>query len=335
MLFGVDKQAVPGHDAVIVFFVMSGYVIAYVSERRDRPFSRFAIHRLARLWSVLVPALIVSLAVAMLVGDRTISDSAPAISAPLPFLSASLKTTFFLGESWWNDVAAPYNVPVWSLNFEAWYYVIFAAYTFTTARWRWPAAITAAVLAGPRIMPLFPCWLLGVWLYHHRHVVLSPVLSYALFGTCIVLYSFAYGFDLTLRSRHWLSVLTAGESYHLGPSTSVIGDLVLAPMIAASIFSLGGATALCNLFAKARPYTRLAASRTLSLYLFHMPVLVILYAGLGIGTSTAAGALLCATLGILGSVFLGSVSEARLPQWRTALLRLYMAISNRTKLPSG
>ena len=47
-----------GADAVIVFFVLSGYVIAYVSTERERTPGEYAINRCARLYSVVFPALI-------------------------------------------------------------------------------------------------------------------------------------------------------------------------------------------------------------------------------------------------------------------------------------
>src|SRR5690349_12335860 len=58
-----------GHQAVIVFFVLSGYVISNVADTRETDARRFLIARLARLWSVLVPAAILILAV-MLSGWR-------------------------------------------------------------------------------------------------------------------------------------------------------------------------------------------------------------------------------------------------------------------------
>jgi peptidoglycan/LPS O-acetylase OafA/YrhL len=331
-LFGIDPSFIPGHDAVIVFFVMSGYVIAYVSEERDRPLARFAIHRLARLWSVLVPSLVLSLLAAILVGNQAIAIPASAISSPGSFVSASLKSLLFIGESWMGTTAAPYNAPTWSLNYEAWYYVIFAAFTFARRRWRWSLAAVLALLAGPRVILLFPCWLLGVWLFRQRAVlVVRPAAAYALFGACLVLYGAAYYFDLTAQSRHWLSFLTAGESYHLGPSTSVIGDTLLAPIVAASIVALAHMPAMNRLLVRARRVTQIAASRTLSLYLYHMPLLVILYGWLGLGKGGVGGSILCLVLGVGGAVLLGGLTEAQLGMWRSGLKWLY-ELARRTYL---
>jgi peptidoglycan/LPS O-acetylase OafA/YrhL len=323
-LFGVDPSFIPGHDAVIVFFVMSGYVIAYVSEERDRPLARFTIHRLARLWSVLIPSLVLSLLAAILVGNETVAIPGSAISSPGGFVSASLKSLLFIGESWMDSTSAPYNAPTWSLNYEAWYYAIFAAFTFARRRWRWSLAVVLAFVAGPRVVLLFPCWLLGVWLFQQRAVlVVRPAAAYALFGACLLLYGLAYHCDLTTQSRHWLSVLTAGQSYHLGPSTSVIGDTLLAPIVGASIVALAHMPAVNRMLVRARRVTQIAASRTLSLYLYHMPLLVILYGWFGLGKGGIGGSVLCLVLGIGGAVLLGGLTEAQLGLWRTGLRRLY------------
>ena len=43
-----------GHQSVMVFFVLSGYVICYVADTRETTPRAFVVARLARLWSVLV-----------------------------------------------------------------------------------------------------------------------------------------------------------------------------------------------------------------------------------------------------------------------------------------
>ncbi len=50
-----------GHSAVVVFFVLSGYVIAFVTDTRERSGRDYAISRFARIYSVALPALIVTM----------------------------------------------------------------------------------------------------------------------------------------------------------------------------------------------------------------------------------------------------------------------------------
>jgi peptidoglycan/LPS O-acetylase OafA/YrhL len=54
---GWIKIPVVGPDAVMVFFVLSGFVIAFTVEKKDATIGHYICSRLARLWSVLVPAL--------------------------------------------------------------------------------------------------------------------------------------------------------------------------------------------------------------------------------------------------------------------------------------
>ena len=49
-----------GRTAVMVFFVLSGFVIAWVTETRERTVEDYALSRLARLYSVIVPAFILT-----------------------------------------------------------------------------------------------------------------------------------------------------------------------------------------------------------------------------------------------------------------------------------
>ena len=45
-----------GRAAVLMFFVLSGFVIAWVSETRERTLEEYGLSRFARLYSVIIPA---------------------------------------------------------------------------------------------------------------------------------------------------------------------------------------------------------------------------------------------------------------------------------------
>jgi peptidoglycan/LPS O-acetylase OafA/YrhL len=63
----------PGPPAVIVFFVLSGFVIAYVTDGRDRTIGQYALNRLSRLWSVALPALAFGFVVSRFVGTSVLA----------------------------------------------------------------------------------------------------------------------------------------------------------------------------------------------------------------------------------------------------------------------
>lgn len=50
-----------GQEGVALFFVISGVVIAYVAKHRERDLRSYLIARLGRLWSVMLPALILTI----------------------------------------------------------------------------------------------------------------------------------------------------------------------------------------------------------------------------------------------------------------------------------
>jgi len=112
-----------GHTAVLVFFVLSGFVIASVTDTREHSLEDYALSRFARLYSVMIPAFILT---ALL--DYFGNAIDPMLYGPEwnpvaahPALAYALSAVF-LGESWTLAVMPGFNVPFWSLNYEAWYY---------------------------------------------------------------------------------------------------------------------------------------------------------------------------------------------------------------------
>ena len=52
-----------GRIAVLGFFVLSGFVIAWVTETRERSLEDFALSRAARPYSVIIPAFVITAAI--------------------------------------------------------------------------------------------------------------------------------------------------------------------------------------------------------------------------------------------------------------------------------
>ena len=147
---GLFWQFDGGRTAVLVFFVLSGFVIAWVSDTRERTLEEYGLSRVARLYSVIIPAFVLTAAL-----DSVGKAIDPRLYSPEwghsmahPMIDYALSAVF-LGESWTIRVLPGFNVPYWSLNYEAWYYVLFAAAIFLRGRPRIAVVIMAALLAGP------------------------------------------------------------------------------------------------------------------------------------------------------------------------------------------
>jgi peptidoglycan/LPS O-acetylase OafA/YrhL len=61
------------------------------------------------------------------------------------------------GASWTLSAQSGSNLPFWSLNYKAWYYVLFGAAAFLHGRQRILALIAAALLAGLKSLLYFLC----------------------------------------------------------------------------------------------------------------------------------------------------------------------------------
>lgn len=150
-----------GHEAVVVFFVLSGYVIAYTREHKDHVWRHFAVQRLSRLWSVALPAIALTLLL-----DAWGRSLLPSLYADVADGWARvLASALFVNEFWIEGWAAGSNIPLWSLSYEAGYYLLFGVLSFSPARWRVALALACALLIGPRLLLLLPAWWLGVWIH--------------------------------------------------------------------------------------------------------------------------------------------------------------------------
>jgi peptidoglycan/LPS O-acetylase OafA/YrhL len=128
-----------GHQSVVVFFVMSGWLVggSVCHQQTSGRFSwiAYAIARLSRLWAVLVPALVCTLSLdtfgmQLSSGDGYNGSRMDAIhSGPGGTNPISLSATTFIGNLFFlQTIFVPVlgtNGPLWSLTNEFWYYVIF------------------------------------------------------------------------------------------------------------------------------------------------------------------------------------------------------------------
>jgi peptidoglycan/LPS O-acetylase OafA/YrhL len=154
-----------GHEAVMVFFVLSGYFVggAVLRARHAWSWPRYLADRLTRLWLVLLPALILGAlfdGLTMATGGRH-----AALVAPWFTLVNWLGNLVFLQEILVGTFGS--NAPLWSLSYELWYYLAFPFLVLAFTR-RGPCrllhlAALAAILAftGARIAASFSLWLLG------------------------------------------------------------------------------------------------------------------------------------------------------------------------------
>lgn len=155
-------------DAVAVFFVLSGVVIAYAAGR-DKTLGKFAFNRTTRIASVLIPALLLTL-VFDRIGTRIDMTAYPDLYyQALPvgeFLWRGLTVSnLWTGVSDWVRLGT--NGPIWSLSYEVGFYLIFGSMIFLKGALRVAILCTLFLLVGWPVLALFPAWWAGVLVWRH------------------------------------------------------------------------------------------------------------------------------------------------------------------------
>lgn len=254
------------HFAVIVFFVLSGYLIAYTTAVNPRGIKHYAAARLGRLYSVLLPALLVTAACQVIVYFTN-----PAIFSQYTRAHAGIRyilSGLFLNEIWFFSASPPINGPLWSLSYEFWYYVIFGAFFFFKNTFKKYALLLLAVLiAGPSILSMMPVWLCGCFAYKLSQA--KPVKN----ASWVV---FTGGLLAAIALQQYLPALP----FQLGRpplfyANQFIKDFIVGIFLSISLYAAAG---LNSTKQKSPAYAvkfRVVADLTFSLYLLHFPLLVL------------------------------------------------------------
>lgn len=268
-----------GNDGVMIFFVLSGFVIAYVSQRPDANLRDYAVARTSRLWSVVLPALIVTVLL-----DQAGSRIDPQLydgwwyraDQPVWRFGTNL---FFVSNLWFESERAFSNGPFWSIGYEFWYYVVFAAGFFVAPKWRWLAIAAALAIMGPRLVLLLPIWMLGVVVYHQCdkgrvHESLGWVL---LIGSIVAYGLFRYH-NVSDQLLHytwdtWGKKTVRG--YCGGYTERFLGDYLMALIVAANFLGVHAIQHRIGPWLERveRP-ARVLGGYTFAIYLFHYPMLM-------------------------------------------------------------
>lgn len=309
-----------GREAVIVFFVLSGFVIASTVGQRRPSAREYAVARLSRLYSVALPVLLLGLACAFAV--RAFTDQAPPFGYVLDKLYVYLPFhLLFLGQHWTLAEVPPYMEPYWSLNYEAWYYLLFGLACYLRGRRRVLFMALALLLMGYKLWLLLPVWLAGAWLCRrHRGPWLGIkaartgwLASLLLLGAWVAL-----GLEEPLRfaAIAWWPF----SGLPLGSADRFLGDYVVCAIVLLNFACArdAGFTALL----RTAPAVRLLASYTFTLYLSHAIVIGLWLAVHPHGRASVPGLLGLAAAIIATTFILGTLTEHRRHVFQAAFARL-------------
>jgi peptidoglycan/LPS O-acetylase OafA/YrhL len=270
-----------GHQAVMVFFVVSGLLVGGLTMRRWKfagspNLLQYGIARFSRIYTVLIPALLLgflmdSVGLWYLDGSGLYTNSASYQSSMNYVVADALNTSTFIGNIFMLQGILVdrlgSNTPLWSLANEWWYYVIFAllsAAFYCKNKFRWIFFFVAVVIVAAlpmKIVIWMIVWLLGVcalaWIDWAK-MIPNPILGSVVFLTSLVFVKVSYKFP------------------GAGP-----GEPLLLEFGRDFLFSVAFAFLLVSMSRVKRVFLhaglhRFLAEFSYTTYLFHFPILVLL-----------------------------------------------------------
>lgn len=291
-----------GHLAVCVFFVLSGFVIRMVTRTRETGMGDFLIDRGSRIYSVVLPALVLTLLLdpVSFAGNPARYTELSGVTAIHP--GAALLEVFtnltFTAQTWGYETNPLSNSPFWSLSFECIYYVVFALIVLGRKPWQRLLAVAILMLAGPSVAFLLPVWWLGVWMYDaygklaaQRRSLLVATGAVVLMLAALVVFrhgvmDFLQATDEVHRTAWLEGWLPAVWKARFADATGVVPWVSRATP---SFYLFGAIVAVLMLWVllcvdrwwpvlpgRVAHTLRWVANGTFGLYLFHLPVLILI-----------------------------------------------------------
>ena len=311
------------HQAVVVFFVLSGWLVGgSLLQRAGQPHALrdYAIDRLSRLWSVLIPAMALMCCLAAANGQLHDAGSSYSLATALGNL---------LGL---QNIAVPVyggDGPLWSLSNESWYYLLFGLLMLahTTRNKLLQLSALALVLAALALLPS-PLSLYGlVWLLGaagaHLRIDAAPALRLL---------------AVPLFAATALALRLYGRNDDLD-TTSIVQDLFYSLLLLACLCGIGRqATVRQRRARRLKAVTGFLASFSFTLYVLHTPLIELLWTDRGQRPLSAHDPLSLAVFGAMLAIVVALSYLFYLPfEAQTARLRLRLKkwLDSRQPAPSG
>ena len=329
-----------GHQSVMVFFVLSGYLVGGSAVRTIRAgrwsWSAYLARRLARLYVVLVPAIVLGSlwdwAGMRLFWATGVYRGLSEDRWILPFsIAANSAWSTRLGNLvFLQTIRTPTlgsNGALWSLSNEWWYYVVFplialpllASHSARARAVLWALAAGALWFTGESIAIYFSVWLLGglVALLRRVRVRRAALWRISLLGASCAL----------------LGALMLSRTAGIRES---VGDLAVSLAFAALLYTVVRKPSHMPSARMAGVWQTLAGC-SFTLYVVHMPVLVFAHAGLhrsggshwqpSVAGATITGALSAAI--VVYAWVLARVTELRTDEFRARVIEPCIAAVQR------
>lgn len=261
-----------GHEAVIIFFVLSGFIIYSTTVSGNRNSVDYIVLRMSRVYSVALPAIIFSTGVS-LIFSKFFNLNVENLSNYRSFSFFDFfSNIFFLNELWSNSSQLTLNNPIWSLCYEVWYYLIFCSFFYIKNSYKWIVTLLLIFISGPAIAALFPVWLMGVWLAKKEITLIKQKLyAWLIFLSTIGMIVFINSSGIDIYIKIFFHENVPGY-WRLRGSQRLITDYIIGGAILSNIMVFPMLNEWFKFFfLKNKHILKYFAGFSFSIYLFHRP----------------------------------------------------------------
>ncbi len=309
-----------GHKLVMIFFVLSGYLIAFTVEKKNKGPQQYLIDRLSRLYSVVIPALILTFVVDTIGEKVNPVFYVDKVNEGNQWMRYLLNVTF-LQQIWGLCTKPSTNTPFWSIGYEFWYYIIFWVICYFKGLKRYIGLILICLVIGIKIILLLPVWLFGVWAYRFSSkFVISKKQAAILFGfSGIIIITLTYFWEFSVFADKFVF----GKP-PLFFSSRFVFDWVYGLLVAMNIVSVNFLMIDVRVPLIFEKIVKYLSSITFSLYLYHGPLLICAGAILKYNKNSYLETLLIIVVVLIIVALLSHLTEKQRHLWKKLMENLFM-----------
>jgi len=301
-----------GHNFVLIFFVLSGYLISYTVNKKNKSQKEYLIDRFSRLYSVVLPALFFTYLIDFAGSHLNAKFYINKVADNHQLLRFILNATF-LQQIWGLCSAPSSNVPFWSIAYEFWYYILFWIYLYFKRAWKFIGFVAVCLIIGIKIILLLPVWAFGVIAFNcNDKLPLKNTLAIILFFlTTIILIGLSFFWDFSFYSAKY----PFGHS-PLFFSSNFIFDWIYGAIIAINLFCFNSISFCVKLPLFIENGIKYLSSLTFSLYLYHLPILIFIAALIPFNKSSYFEVISILIIVIVMVSFLSKITEKQRNHWK-------------------
>ena len=286
-----------GHIAVVLFFVLSGFVLMLAHHSsRDTSFSPFVVRRIFRLY----PAFLAAFA-----GAHLLNAVQSFIDAPVSLEGIIRDASLLFARE--NDLQV--DVVAWSLTQEMRFSLLFPLLVVVVLRWpRMTAAASVVIYVAVHLSLRHLGNASDVYLPNDwRSNVLSTLLYLPVFLVGMIAARWRLEREATWKPAAWASVVAVGSFMLLLLAGKAVRDDLLFGLICGALILAASGSSPLSAALDSAPF-RWLGRISYSLYLVHFPLLALLFHG---ASSVRAG-VVAALSGVILSLALATLLERTL-----------------------